>query len=209
MSAEKKNSKPTLEEILDYPGAKSAFQKLIDDKVESRAIEYWLGTIGTSPDERPKASRDRRKTARLIRQATSLAQAIDRAEQSPPTLFLATGPEIQKTLGLSKALRTYAGIWKRALTFRPSQGPSPTPLMEAIGCLLEIVKSAAHNYHYREVATLLEATFAAYGRDEFELHWDEGNLSQLTFRRNRRMARFLSDIKPNVDVHKGSGGPVD
>jgi len=61
------------------PGAKSAFQKLIDDNVESWAIEYWLGTIGTSPDERPKASRDRRKTARLIRQATSLAQAIDRA----------------------------------------------------------------------------------------------------------------------------------
>jgi hypothetical protein len=60
VSAEKKNSKPTLEGILDYPGAKSAFQKLTDDKVESWIIEYWLGTIGTSPDERPKASRDRR-----------------------------------------------------------------------------------------------------------------------------------------------------
>jgi len=81
--------------------------------------------------------------------------------------------------------------------------------MEAIGCLLEIVKSASRHYYYSEVATLLAATFAAYGRDQFEVHWDQGNLSQLMFRRNKRMARFLSDIKPYVDVHKGSGESPD
>jgi hypothetical protein len=171
----------TFEERLKTSQVKKAFDTLVKDNVNPILLEHWLRTIAASRDKYVRRNEPRREVRRLAYRAKKLASEIERATQSPPILLMATSSEIQLMLELPKVLREYAIVWTALLSLPRSRGASPRT--EEIAALLEIVKSLAGRYHYREVADLLDVMTST--------RWDELKLKQLHYRAKKRLNRVL------------------
>ena len=178
----------TFEESLRIPGAKKAFDTLVEDKVDPRLLKSWMLQIARLPDEDTKEKQDRRKAGQLAQRAKGLAKEIERATESHPVLLMITGPELEEMLGLPKMLRRYANVWETCLSV--FKGRHASSQSYAIAGLLDIVKSSTGRYHFKEVADLLNAMDLAFRRSRGGPRWDATNLKQLQFRATKRTAKL-------------------
>jgi hypothetical protein len=179
---------PTLIQIFEYPGARDAFDKLVQCNVKPATLGQLLYKIGVTPDSYLKFHWPNKRGVRLIlNRVTRLADAI---EKSPPmfvTLDL-DGRDRELQSSLVKALRSYAGLLMTQLSSRRANLLSQRT-QEIVG-LLNHVKLLSGGNHYDEVATLLDATDVAYGRGDREPRWNAVNLAQMRYRWRHWLKQF-------------------
>ena len=188
------------ENALQKFGAKRAFDILVKKKVGPELLKFWLRDIAAAPDKYGTRPNNRRRVTQLARNARSLADEIEHAEESPPILFTGSRAELDEMLALRidllpDRLRGYASYWERlaALEDRMSKkrprGPQ-SPKTDRIAALLEIVKELTGAYHYREVADLINVMDKAFGKGKPGFEWTEVQLAQLQSRARDRMAKI-------------------
>jgi hypothetical protein len=90
---------------------------------------------------------------------------------------------------LPRVLRSYEEAWKEQLKHPYRLARSPRN--ENVVRLLTYVETKTGKYHYEYVATLLNATDAAYGwewNDGID-HWDAENLKQIIKRKKKQLKK--------------------
>lgn len=177
----------TLKKILKQPDARSTFDKLVEDKLDERLLEYWLRYIAGSSDTTKARRFERRKVSSLVKKVRKLATEIEQESQTPAIPFIGRGPDIERIVALPKRLRTYADSLETSLSIRVSGNVSSRS--EGIAALLEIVKEVTGRYHYEEVAVLLNAVDIASGRGEDGPLWDVTNLKQRQYLARKRLSK--------------------
>lgn len=180
----------TLKKILAQPEAKETFDRLVEEKLTQKLLEYWLCSIACLSDKARAKRFDRRRAASLVKKARKLATEIDRDFQFPAIPFIGLGTDLEEILTLPRILRTYASCIDKSLSMHGSGSISPRS--EEIAALLEIIKEETGRYHYEEVTVLLNAVDAASGRGEDGPFWDVTNLKQRQYLARKRLARTLS-----------------
>jgi hypothetical protein len=195
MRPERKKDSATLEKILNYEGAREAFDKLVEDRADPRLLERWLSTIAALPKAIQHRSIGRRELGSLRSKVSSLVSQIELANQSARvfgelfpfvTSKALADPQdpLSHLIRLPILLREYA----RILDVVCSKSPLPTrrfsPRNQAIGFLLYVIKESTRRYHYEEVAVLLNAADNAgrNGDDGGEARWDPSILKQRVYR---------------------------
>ena len=184
---------PSLEDVLrflDERAGKDAFTKLVGLGVGQDEIGRLLRMIGVSSDDPNQWSRKKRREAeQLSDRCTKLAADIERATHKWPFGTRMMYSDYVEWSELPRILSSYAKAWKKQLKHPYRSARSPRN--ENIVSLLEYVKSKTGNYHYEDVATLLNATDATYGwewSDEND-HWDAENLKQIISREKKQLKK--------------------
>jgi hypothetical protein len=185
---------PSLEDVLrvlNERAGKDAFTKLVGLGVGQDEIGRWLRMIGVSSDEPIEWPRKNRRVAKqLSDKCEKLATGIEEIRWPFGTMVMYS--DYLEWMELPRVLRSYAKAWKEQLKhpYRSASNRSArSPRNENIVLLLEYVKSKTGDYHYEDVATLLNATDAAYGWEthDGEDRWGPENLSSIMFRANEKL----------------------
>jgi hypothetical protein len=198
MSLAGKPSNLTFEDALQTFGAKQAFNRLVNEKVDPELLKHWLRDIANAPEKYGKRTENKRKASQLAQNARSLATKIDRSAASPPMSFMGAATDLFVMLELQrrlpKSLREYAACWEKRIDWEEQRPHGPqNPKTDRIWALLEIVKKCTGSYHYPEVADLLNVMDMACDQGNSGTHWDERNLGQLQHRARKRLAKILKD----------------
>lgn len=179
---------PTLKDILDALNArhaKSAFDKLVDRKVDQEEIGNLLQMIGVSSNEPIEwPAKKRSVKAGLARKCRKLAADIERAKWPFGTRMMYS--DYAEWSELPRVLRSYADAWKKQL--KHPYRSARTPRNVNITRLLEYVKDKTGHLFYPELASLLNATDAVYGWEtrDGEDRWSADSLSPITFRAKQK-----------------------
>jgi hypothetical protein len=184
---------PTLEDILRVlkeRAGENTFTKLVGLGVIREEIGSLLQMIGVSSDDPIQWPREKRREAeQLSRNCIELAATIELARQKWPFGSRMMYSDYEEWNELPRVLRSYAQAWKKQLKYWYRSARSPRN--ENIVGLLEYVKSKTGDYHYEDVATLLNATDATYGwewSDGID-HWDAKNLKQIISRKKKKLKK--------------------
>ena len=184
---------PTLEDVLRVlkeRAGENAFTKLVGLGVNQEEIGSLLRMIGVSSDDPIQWPRKKRREAeQLSRKCAELATDMELASQKWPFGSRMMYSDYMEWSELPRVLRSYAEAWEkqRKHWYRSARSPRN----ENIVRLLEYVKSKTEDYHYEDVATLLNATDAAYGwewSDGID-HWDAKNLKQIISREKKKLKK--------------------
>ena len=175
---------PTLQDILDALDtrfAKDALDKLVDLRVDREEIGNWLRMIGVSSDEPIEwPAKKRLAKGQLADKCRKLAADIERAKWPFGTRMMYS--DYAEWSELPRVLRSYAKAWKKQLKhpYRSARTPRNVNIIR----LLEYVKDKTGQLFYPEVASLLNATDAAYGWKTCDGvdKWSAGTLGSITFR---------------------------
>jgi|GEM_PF-4164818 len=194
MRPKRKKDRPALKEILNYEGAKDAFNQLVNNKAERKFLANFLRGLPAFPNvNQPWTWLLRpRQVDSLRSKVGALASEIEDTNCRWGIFHKLAQDRLSHLRRLPALLSEYGQVLEEVLrskSLRPPKGPSQRN--KTIGMLLDAVKLMTGRPHYEEVAVLLNAVdYARKDCNEGGARWDPTILRQLMYRERVRESRF-------------------